>query len=221
MVLKFLMSSYSSFAKDVVDWAKRFHADTKTSKMTSKCGEYVALPVDPLLASFSRTRFPVETGIIELMHREDVNQLQTYIRSMHGCPAVFVHGPPGVGTSYCLYEVVNRFRMDPNTRVIYIPDCGEWAAHMHENNAVQAINYLLYAISLAFPDDPSIEQRCFDCAPNEDSVFRLLKVCLLITPRNWRVDLQILRPSSVVQRKGAGVICNIWPAWQSYTRIAE
>lgn len=148
--------------------------------IASTIGNYTALPIFKLLASTSRTRFPVAADTVDLMHREVTAGLEKFLKDNRGQPAVYIHGPQGVGKSFSLYEVVCRFRSQANTRVVYIPDCGGWGALMQEESVDEAISFLLYAILLAFPDDASIEQRCLDCELEQQSVVALLKVCKIL-----------------------------------------
>jgi hypothetical protein len=164
-----------SFEKDAVAYAKRFQADIKNVTIASTIGQYTALPIFKLLASTSRTRFPVAADTVDLMHREVTTGLEKFLKDNRGQPAVYIHGPQGVGKSFSLYEIVCRFRSQANTRVVYIPDCGGWGALMQEESADEAVSFLLYAILLAFPDDASIEQLCLDCELEQQSVVALLK----------------------------------------------
>jgi hypothetical protein len=77
--------------------------------------------------------------------------------------ARYIHGPRGVGKSYCLYEVVCKLRSDPQNRVIYIVDCGGWAG----NRNTIAIEKLIKAICVAFSGDNEVIERCNSVAFDE------------------------------------------------------
>ena len=70
-------------------------------------------------------------------------------------PRLLVMGPQGMGKSYSmLYDVTLKRSTDTN-RVIFIPDCGQWAS-----NSGGPLVYLIDCISIAFRLDPPVVAAC-------------------------------------------------------------
>eukprot|EP00005_Dracoamoeba_jomungandri_P005817 CAMPEP_0174260474 /NCGR_PEP_ID=MMETSP0439-20130205/9732_1 /TAXON_ID=0 /ORGANISM="Stereomyxa ramosa, Strain Chinc5" /LENGTH=639 /DNA_ID=CAMNT_0015344725 /DNA_START=273 /DNA_END=2192 /DNA_ORIENTATION=- len=121
-------------------------------------GSYVTLPAHPLHSTTERTRFHIDhdTNTLQLLCRDLGGQI---LRSMmennaqNISPALYIHGPQGVGKSHSLYEAVCALSQQDNNRVIYIPDCGAWSI---TNTNKEAFNFLLHAILLAFHADQQI-----------------------------------------------------------------
>lgn len=155
---------------EVRNVAKHYALELQKIQMKGKlfnvqCPEYIALPVDPLLLETRRERFRVTKDVktghgkeIRIIHREITNQLLSFLIEKHGneVPAVYVHGPQGVGKSHSLLEVVCELRRDTKNRVLYIPDCGAWS----ETSGLGAFDFLLSAIISAFIGDEDILGLC-------------------------------------------------------------
>jgi predicted AAA+ superfamily ATPase len=100
--------------------------------------------------------------------------MYNFITSHSKEPAVYIHGPQGVGKSYSLYQVVCALVGQHNTRVIYVPDCAFWGSHMYN----EQLEFLLESIIRAFPDDPDIIAKCY-AALTEANIMNLLEVIFI------------------------------------------
>jgi hypothetical protein len=126
--------------------------------VNTKTAEFHNLPAYPLLKHTKRARFNVVGKDVPLMHRETSKSMLEFLQKNHGVkPAVYIHGPQGVGKSHSLYDVVCLLRSEPKNRVIYIPDCAGWADYSVNDGPVVLI---LTAILLAFPDDKDVVDLC-------------------------------------------------------------
>lgn len=146
---------YCIFA-DRVSSSKRFCNELQKAKKDLKIGEYIVLPKFDLLSQTERVRFPMQISSVNMMHRKVTMDMEEFIKAHIGYPAVYVQGPRGVGKSFSLFEIVCRFRSDPKKRVIYVPDCAGWGVFSDE----EAVEFLLYAIILAFSDDEEVLTLC-------------------------------------------------------------
>ena len=99
---------------------------------------FVDLPFDFFMNYTKEFRFSIttknDTQVVAVMHRQVTQDIYEFIvkrgyltkEQAPMVPALYIHGPRGVGKSYSLFEVVCLLREKPNNRVIYIPDCGGW-----------------------------------------------------------------------------------------------
>lgn len=157
-----------------VDEAHTFIAELqkipfKGSAFAFQFARYIQLPAEPLLLQTKRSRFHVEdTNTINIIHRDITHKiLQFLIEKCGKTPAVYIHGPQGVGKSHSLFEVVCELRRDPINRVLYIPDCGGWAA-------TSPMEFLVHAIITAFVDDQEVVDTCLKLELTENGLRNLL-----------------------------------------------
>jgi len=101
------------------------------------------------------------------MHRKVTENLLHFIKLHHSnimIPAVYIHGPQGVGKSYSLCEVVCQLRSEKSNRVIYIPDCGGWGI----GSGTEPLLILVEAICMSFTEDKEIMEMCYSIQLKED-----------------------------------------------------
>jgi Cdc6-like AAA superfamily ATPase len=100
-----------------------------------------------------------------VIHREITGKMLEFINKHHAkVPAVYIHGPQGVGKSCSLFEIVCQLNSDKSNRVIYIPDCGGWA------NDREPLAILLDAICMAFAEDNLLAS--FECVELNEKVWQ-------------------------------------------------
>jgi hypothetical protein len=146
---------------------------------------FLTMPVYPLLQQTKRTRFLIVNNGVPVMHRQITRNMLDFINNNYAkVPAVYIHGPQGVGKSYSLFENVCKLSADKSNRVIYIPDCGSWALSGEE-----PLGILLEAIYVAFAEDKSLLQQVERTELNEK--VRQIKWCFSYPCRNSQTYLYI------------------------------
>lgn len=147
--------------------------DTGCPTLATTPGEYTTFPEFPLLKITKRRRFNVVGDKIGIMYRSTTANLFDFITLHYGKnPAVYIHGPQGVGKSHSLYEVVCRLRQDASNRVIYIPDCGGWS---DISVGTKPLETLLRAVAIGFPNDQTVTNQCDAVSVDDSSVWKLLE----------------------------------------------
>jgi len=114
-----------------------------------------------------RTRFKIVDNVLPMMHRKVTEDLLHFIKlhqSNTSIPAVYIHGPQGVGKSYSLCEVVCQLRSEKSNRVIYIPDYGGWGIGFD----TEPLLILVEAICMSFTEDKEIMEMCYSIQLKED-----------------------------------------------------
>ena len=102
------------------------------------------------------------TSVVKVMHRKMTEDIYQFIvnrgfltkENVPMVPALYIHGPHGVGKSHSLFEVVCLLRNNPNNRVIYIPDCGGWLG------SIDPVDFLLNNICYSFAEDTEVIELC-------------------------------------------------------------
>ncbi len=146
---------------------------------------FIELPIDPLLFQSQRTRFAFgrNNTVIPIMHRKVTEDMLKFVLNRGQqpkfqvdiprpiIPAVYIHGPRGVGKSYSLFEVVWLLRADPHNRVIYIPDCGGWSGTFIE----RTLELMVEAVCVAFCEDKEVLEYCDAVQLEESQLGRFLE----------------------------------------------
>jgi len=116
---------------------------------------YYSFPYIPLAKSTKRERFEFQDDIIKAMFRQCSLDLHAFITKKYGIKTLLhIFGPPGVGKSFSLYQVVCSLHKIANNRVIFVHDCAGWASYVKG-----PVQYLMNAVICTFSKDVEVMNK--------------------------------------------------------------
>ncbi|EGG15894.1 hypothetical protein DFA_09563 [Cavenderia fasciculata] len=111
----------------------------------------INLPFDPFARSSDRSRFEYNDDLVQLVNRTTTKELEEFIVDKVGkARGICVQGPQGVGKSHSLFHIVMKLRLEKDNRVVYIPDCREWARS--GNGYKFFLDSIIFAFSISNDD---------------------------------------------------------------------